>query len=167
MRYIVTVGEARFEVEVSGDQVTLGDKTVTARLEPLGDTPLRVLHVDGTAWSLAMRHDVAGWAVQHGGRTRALEVVDERTHSIRSLTAGAAGAQAVGVVRAPMPGMVLRLEVEEGQRVSRGDGLLVLEAMKMENELRAPGDARVTRVYAVPGMAVEKGAVLVELGPAS
>jgi pyruvate carboxylase subunit B len=167
VKYIVTLGEARFEVEVSGDRVTVGDKTVTARLEPLGDTPLRVLHVDRTVWSLAMRHDAAGWAVQHGGRTRVLEVVDERTHNIRALTAGPAGAQAGGVVRAPMPGMVLRLEVEEGQRVSRGDGLLVLEAMKMENELRAPGDATVTRVYAVPGMAVEKGAPLVELGPAS
>ena len=167
MKYIVTLGEAHFGVEVSGGRVTVDGKTVTARLEPLGGTPLRVLHVDRRVWSLAMRHGEAGWAVQHGGRTRTLEVVDERTHRIRAVTAGPAGGQAAGVVRAPMPGMVLRLEVEEGQRVSRGDGLVVLEAMKMENELRAPGDAMVTRVHAVPGVAVEKGAPLVELGPAS
>ena len=165
MRYVVTVGEERFEVEVSGDRVAVGGKTVVARLEPIAGTPMSVLHLDGTAWSLAMSYAHQRWAVQHRGRIRAVEVVDERTHRIRGLTGGRAGAG--GVVRAPMPGMVLRLEVEVGQRVSRGEALVVLEAMKMENELRAPGDATVTRVHAVPGVAVEKGAPLVELGPAS
>lgn len=167
MKYVVTLGEARFAVEVAGDRVTVEGHTKAARLEPLGGTPLQILRVDGKAWSLAMRRGPAGWVVQQGGRTRTLEVVDERTHRIRALTADPAGAQAGGVVRAPMPGMVLRLEVEEGQRVSRGDGLVVLEAMKMENELRATGEAMVIRVHAIPGVAVEKGAPLVELGPAS
>jgi pyruvate carboxylase subunit B len=167
VKYIVTVGDERFEVEVSGERVTLDGRTVAARLERIDGTAFQVAHVDQVAHRLAMRHGPAGWAVQLRGRTRVVEVVDERTHRLRALTAGPAGAQAGGVVRAPMPGMVLRLEIEEGQRVSRGDGLVVLEAMKMENEIRAPGDATVTRVHAVPGVAVEKGAPLVELGPAS
>ena len=66
-----------------------------------------------------------------------------------------------------MPGMILRLEVEEGQAVTRGVGLVVLEAMKMENEIRAPEDGVVVRIHAEPGRAVEKGAPLVELGPSS
>ena len=167
MRYVVSVGEERFEVEVSGDRVAVGGKTMAARLEPIAGTPLSVLHLDGTVWSLAMRYGHERWAVQHRGRIRAVEVVDEHTHRIRRLTGRRVGGDAGGVVRAPMPGMVLRLEVEVGQRVSRGEALVVLEAMKMENELRAPGDATVTRVHAVPGLAVEKGAPLVELGPAS
>jgi biotin carboxyl carrier protein len=57
--------------------------------------------------------------------------------------------------------------VELGQRVNGGGGLVVLEAMKMENEIQASQDGVVTRIYVEPGSVVEKGAPLVELGPSS
>ena len=66
---------------------------------------------------------------------------------------------------APMPGLVLRVSVAVGDSVSAGQGLVVVEAMKMENELRATTAGVVTAVRAVPGTAVEKGAVLIELAP--
>jgi pyruvate carboxylase subunit B len=59
------------------------------------------------------------------------------------------------------------VEVSEGEPVARGSGLVVLEAMKMENEIRAPVAGIVTRIHAVAGRAVEKGAPLVEVGPSS
>ena len=62
-----------------------------------------------------------------------------------------------------MPGLVVRVNVAEGDEVAAGQGLVVMEAMKMENELRAPAPGRVRRVLATPGTAVEKGAVLVEV----
>ncbi len=65
-----------------------------------------------------------------------------------------------------MPGLVVRVLVAEGQAVAAGQGLLVLEAMKMENELRASGPATVARVGVQPGQAVEKGQVLVEFAGA-
>ena len=61
-----------------------------------------------------------------------------------------------------MPGLVVRVQVEPGQPVSSGAGLVVLEAMKMENELRATTAGTVRRVRVRPGEAVEKGQVLVE-----
>jgi len=64
-----------------------------------------------------------------------------------------------------MPGLVLRLEVEEGQAVRIGTGLLVLEAMKMENEIRAVEVGVVRKILVRAGQAVEKGAVLVEISP--
>jgi biotin carboxyl carrier protein len=64
---------------------------------------------------------------------------------------------------APMPGLVVRVNVTEGDEVAAGQGLVVMEAMKMENELRAPAAGRVSRVHATAGTAVEKGTVLVEL----
>jgi pyruvate carboxylase subunit B len=64
-----------------------------------------------------------------------------------------------------MPGLVVRVSVSVGDTVSAGQGLVVVEAMKMENELRASAAGVVTAVLAVPGHVVEKGAVLVELGP--
>ena len=67
-------------------------------------------------------------------------------------------------VVAPMPGMVLRVEVEEGDRVEEGQGIVIVEAMKMENELRALSAGYVTRIHVREGEAVEKDQILVELG---
>ena len=66
-------------------------------------------------------------------------------------------------VRAPMPGMVLKILVEPGQEINKGDGLVILEAMKMENILKATGPARVKAVKVNERTAVEKGTVLIEL----
>lgn len=66
-------------------------------------------------------------------------------------------------VKAPMPGMVLKILVEPGQKINKGDALLILEAMKMENVLKASHDATVKAIRANEKTAVEKGAVLIEL----
>jgi pyruvate carboxylase subunit B len=62
-----------------------------------------------------------------------------------------------------MPGMIVRLNVKEGDQVRAGQGLVVMEAMKMENELRAAASGTVLRVLVSPGNAVEKGAILLEM----
>ena len=66
-------------------------------------------------------------------------------------------------VRAPMPGLVLKLEVEPGDVVHEGTGLVVLEAMKMENEIFATGEAVVEEIHVEAGVAVSKGQLLVTL----
>lgn len=71
--------------------------------------------------------------------------------------------QKVEPVRAPMPGMILKILVEPGQQINKGDGLLILEAMKMENVLKASGPATVKAIRAEEKTAVEKGAILIEL----
>ena len=65
-------------------------------------------------------------------------------------------------VKAPMPGLILDILVEEGQEVEKGSSLLILEAMKMENVIKAPGDAKVKRVEVNKGEAVDKGQLLIE-----
>ncbi|HET8573301.1 MAG TPA: biotin/lipoyl-containing protein [Edaphocola sp.] len=66
-------------------------------------------------------------------------------------------------IKAPMPGLVLNIMVEEGQALKKGDPVLILEAMKMENVFKAPEDAVVKSIKIKAGQAVEKGAVLIEL----
>lgn len=66
-------------------------------------------------------------------------------------------------VKAPMPGMILKILVEPGQQINKGDGLLILEAMKMENVIKATGSATVKNIKAQERTAVEKGAILIEL----
>jgi pyruvate carboxylase subunit B len=67
------------------------------------------------------------------------------------------------IVAAPMPGLVIRVNVSVGDTVAAGQGLVVMEAMKMENELKATGAGVVARVHVTAGVPVEKGALLVEI----
>ena len=67
------------------------------------------------------------------------------------------------VVKAPMPGLVLRIIAKEGDTVKKGDGILVLEAMKMENVIKADGDGTIKRICVSEKQAVEKNTLLVEL----
>jgi pyruvate carboxylase subunit B len=91
-----------------------------------------------------------------------MEVLDERTRHIRSLTGEGAKATGASQLRAPMPGLVLRIQVQQGQAVVAGQPIVALEAMKMENELRATAAGVVQTIAVEPGQAVERGAVLVE-----
>lgn len=71
--------------------------------------------------------------------------------------------QKVNDIKAPMPGLVLSIEVKEGQEVGPGDPLLVLEAMKMENVIKSSGEGIVKAVLAEVGKPVDKGAILIEM----
>jgi pyruvate carboxylase subunit B len=150
-------------VEVDGDRVSVDGTACVASLRALPATPLRLLTVDGRPRVLSVESlGKDAWALGSAGEQCEVEVVDERTRHIRSLAAAPDRAAAGGQLKAPMPGLVVRLEVEAGQTVAPGGGVLVLEAMKMENELRAPAGGRVKAVLVRPGQAVEKGQVLVE-----
>jgi biotin carboxyl carrier protein len=78
------------------------------------------------------------------------------------VTGAAAAATGPRPVRAPMPGLIVRVEVEPGQEVRAGQPIVIMEAMKMENELRAEAAGLVARVLVAAGQPVEKGAILVE-----
>ncbi|HEX6670313.1 MAG TPA: biotin/lipoyl-containing protein [Gemmatimonadales bacterium] len=164
MRYFVTVAGREIEVEVDGDRVTAGGATLVTSLRAIVGTPSRQLLLDGRPTVLTLRSSGRGrWTVGVGGDRWDVEVVDERTRHIRSLTAGADTARGPTTLRAPMPGLVVRVLVEAGQEVAGGAGVVVLEAMKMENELKVPAAGVVAAVRVRAGEPVEKGQVLVEL----
>ena len=124
---------------------------------------MRQLLLDGRSEGIALESGGAGrWALVRRGERVEVEVLDERARHIRSLTGGSERARGPAVVKAPMPGLVVRVQVEAGQSVISGAGVIVLEAMKMENELRAAAPGVVSTVRVKPGEAVEKGQVLVE-----
>jgi pyruvate carboxylase subunit B len=102
------------------------------------------------------------WDVHVDGRRFAVEVVDERTRSINEMTGGSQAVRGPKPVRAPMPGLIVRIEVAEGDTVGTGQGIVIVEAMKMENELKADGGGVVSRIHVVAGQTVDKGTVLVE-----
>ena len=165
MRYVVDVDGERSTVELAGDTVTIDGETVHARLVDVEGTPVSLLTVGERVYRvIARRGDARGrYSLTVDGRRFAVEALDERTRAIRDLSAAAAAAAGPSPLVAPMPGLVVRVTVQPGDSVQQGQGLVVMEAMKMENELRAPAAGIVKAVHAVPGNAVEKGALLVEL----
>ena len=168
MKYIVTLQGQAIEVAVDGEQVTVAGRTHTASLGLVPGSPVRHLMLDGRAEALAMEAEGGGrWTVTHRGDRWEIEVIDERTRHIRSLTGSGDRTRGPAILKAPMPGLVVRVQVEPGQSVAAGAGVVVLEAMKMENELRAPAAATVRAVRVREGEAVEKGQPLVEFDPAS
>ena len=163
MKYIVSIAGREIEVEVDGDLVTVEGTTRTTSLRAIPGTPTRQLLIDGRPTALTMRSSGRGqWSLEVGGDRWDVEVVDERTRHIRTLTAGADRQHGPVTLRAPMPGLVLRILAEPGQEVAAGTGLVVLEAMKMENELKSPAAGTVGAIRMQSGQAVEKGQVLVE-----
>ncbi len=96
------------------------------------------------------------------GQVTRFDIADERRMRVRQMTAGF-GHEGKQVMVAPMPGKVVKVFVKPGEEVKEGQGLMVVEAMKMENELKAPRAGKVTEVLAKEGTPVENGAPLVIL----
>lgn len=166
MKYHVTVADRSYEIELDGDQVRVDGTRVAASVATIPGTPVRHLVLEGRSVTLAAEPLEPGrWAFVSAGEVVEVEVIDERTRHIRSLVGAGRSQAAGGTVKAPMPGLVVRVLVEPGHTVVAGAGLVVLEAMKMENELKAPRAGVVETVAARPGQAVEKGQVLVTLRP--
>jgi biotin carboxyl carrier protein len=100
--------------------------------------------------------------VKVNGKKYELDVKDKYDELLHNLGLDNIAAKKVNDVKAPMPGMVLNILVEEGQQVKKGDSLLILEAMKMENVLKSPADGTVKKVIATKGTAVEKNQLLIQ-----
>jgi len=163
VKYTVTIRGRPFEVEIRGSEARLDGEVVQATLQAVPGSPLRLLTLAYGIEPYALARYDGGWMVHHAGELWEAQVVDERTRRLQEMTGGGRAGGGHVVVRAPMPGRVVRVEGEVGAQVRQGQGMVVLEAMKMENELTAPIAGRVTAVQAIAGQAVAKGAVLAEV----
>jgi len=163
VKYVVLIDNQTIEVHIDGEKVTVGGEARVATLTAVPGTPLRHLLVDGRPASLVVEALGRGrWALTSAGERWEVEVLDERAVHLRRLTGAGDRRRHAEVLKAPMPGLVVRVQVAPGDRVTADAGLVVLEAMKMENELKASAEGVVKAVRVAAGEAVEKGQVLVE-----
>ncbi|MEO7521075.1 MAG: biotin/lipoyl-containing protein [Gemmatimonas sp.] len=166
MKYVVDVNGTRVVVELDGASATIEGEGYDVALTPSDGTPVRLVRIgDEVHRVLARRGDARGrWLLDVDGTRFETEALDERLRTIRDLTAAAEVRSGPAPLLAPMPGLVVRVSVRPGDVVSAGQGLVVMEAMKMENELCASAAGVVLAVKVEAGVAVNKGALLVELG---
>lgn len=161
MKYFVTVDDHEVTIEIDGGEILADGVPVNAELSSLPGTDRRHLRMDDRSVSLFGRRQLDGWLVELEGRAFLARVEDERARHIRELASAAAPEDVHVEVRAPMPGLIVKVEVEVGQEVEPGSGLIVMEAMKMENELRADSGGIVSEVRVEAGQTVNRGDLLV------
>lgn len=178
MRYLVDVNGARRDVSVVAAVATAEPALADARgsadgreapggamLDPSSGTPARTLRIGDRAIRV-MLHSREGrgrYVLEIEGHRYTVEALDERTRVIQEMAARNAPPSGPAPIVAPMPGLVVRVNVQPGDQVSVGESVIVMEAMKMENELRASAAGTVKTVKASPGTPVEKGTILIEL----
>ena len=160
--------------------VTLDGKTRSVEIERVGEDYVRVvidggeplvverralssgmsLVIDSKSYDAGLVQREAGWDVSVLGVLHPVEVVDPRKKALR--LAGGAGQ---GKLKSSMPGRVVSILVEEGAVVEKGQAVIIVEAMKMENEVKAPVAGTVSNIQVAPGQAVEAGAPLLTITP--
>ncbi|MCA9626570.1 MAG: biotin/lipoyl-binding protein [Myxococcales bacterium] len=124
---------------------------------------LSTVHLDGQVFDLVIDGEMPGEVDAYAnGRRATVRVETERSRAAASVRGAKAGS-ADGTIKSPMPGKVVKVLVTEGQEVAAGSPVVVVEAMKMENELVAEGPGTVKKVFVQPGDAVEGGAKLVTI----
>jgi len=158
MKYIATIDEKEYTVEILGPrQVSVNGQLYDVDFQSVSGQPVFSLLVDGGSYQAAVfPGDDDTLQVLMRGALYVADVEDEREKRLKS--AGGTGAATSGefVLRAPMPGLIVKIPVADSQEVKKGDVLIILESMKMQNELKSPRDGKVARVQVKPGDSVEQ-----------
>ena len=130
-----------------------------------GEGHFHVLH-EGKAYQLeVLEADYAAksFVIRVNGRNHKIQLLDQYDQLVKQMGLSKTASQKVRDIKAPMPGLVLEIAVAAGQEVEKGDKLLILEAMKMENVIKSDGTGVVKSIKIKQGTAVDKGQLLIEM----
>ncbi|MCL4459490.1 MAG: biotin/lipoyl-binding protein [Chloroflexi bacterium] len=168
MKYFAQVDDEEIEIDIGEEkggivQVKVTDRPLIIDLQQVADTSLYSLIVDQLSYEVFVEQQEGEYTVIIGGQLYRVQVQDERAKRLSAVVRKERREEGELALKAPMPGLIVRLDVRSGQRVAKGERLLVLEAMKMENELRSPRDATVRAIYVQKGQKVEHGGLLLSL----
>ena len=164
MKYIASIEDKTYEIEINeGGEITADGKPITIDFQSVADQPVFSLIMNNQSYEASISSSEQGVEVLLLGQLFYVEVEDERQRRLRQSSGG--GSLQVGEyqLKAPMPGLVIAVPVEDGQAVEKGQDLVILESMKMQNELKAPREGVISRVRVKTGDRVDQNQVLVIL----
>jgi len=162
-RTTVKIGDAEFLVQRNDDEILVnGKKVETPEVSLINRFVTAKLPNRIERFSVNRNGDDL-WLTIHG-RVLPLVIETDRERLLKVASQAAEGEGGGATIRAAMPGLVVKIIAQEGQTVKRGEPVLILEAMKMENEVRAPADGTVKEIRIKERDSVEKGAPLIVLG---
>ncbi|HTP01594.1 MAG TPA: biotin/lipoyl-containing protein [Anaerolineales bacterium] len=161
MEYITTIGDKEFSVEIlDRGRISVNGKVMQVDFESISGQPVYSLLIDGKSYEAFVNPDDEQWQVLLLGRQYGVAVEDAREKRLKAAAGGTAQGSGDFQLKAPMPGLVVAVAVQENQEVEKGHVLVVLESMKMQNELRSPRAGKVQRIKVKAGESVEQRQVL-------
>jgi biotin carboxyl carrier protein len=160
--YKLKVNGTDYKVEKNADQLSVNDDLITADIQQLGASAYHIINDlrSYNAEVISFDRETKTAEIKVNGNIYSVVAKDQFDILLDQLGLSTLNAAKVSEIKAPMPGLVLKLFVEEGSEVKKGENLFILEAMKMENIIKSPADVTVKTVKIKPGDKVEKGQVL-------
>ena len=164
MKYIATVEGKEFMVEIIDDKhVNVNGKVYEIDFESVSGQPVYSLLVDSKSHESYVARGDDNWQVLLRGRLYPVTVEDEREKRLRVAAGGGVAESGEFILKAPMPGLVVAIPVSEGQEVKKGQVILILESMKMQNEHKAPRDGTIHKIKVKAGESVEQKQTLLSM----
>lgn len=162
MKYIATVKDKEYTIEIDPDRgILIDDVPIEVDFRRLPSGGVSSLLMNHRSISAVIEEVGDYWDVLIEGELYAVKVQDERAYRLEHMRATTVSMSGDATVFSPMPGIIIAVPVSVGDRVHHGDKVVILESMKMENELRAPCDGIVTHILIAAGASVEKDQPLV------
>jgi biotin carboxyl carrier protein len=163
MKYLTTVNGKQYEIEINQNgRVVVNGQERDVDFQAL-QSPLYSLMVNNASFEALVEFRDEIFNVAMHGNNYEITVADERAQRMAAARGSFAADTGEIQVRSPMPGLIVAIPVKEGQEVAKGDPLIVLESMKMENELKAPRAGTVHKISVAVGERVEQNKVLIGL----
>jgi biotin carboxyl carrier protein len=162
MYQIKVNNKLNFEAKRDKGVLTVNDSPAHSDIRQLGPLSYHVIH-EMTSYTVEVVNlDTAAKTaeIKVNGNTYAVSAKDQFDLLLDQLGMSSKDSSKISEIKAPMPGMVLKVFVNEGDEVKKGDNLFILEAMKMENIIKCPADVTIKTTKIKPGDKVEKGQVL-------
>jgi biotin carboxyl carrier protein len=164
MKYVTTIGAREFIIEISDDgRILLDGRYCEVDFDAICDQPVYSLLLDGRSYEAYVYPVDKEWQVLLHGHLYPARVEDEREKRLRTASEGELKGNAEFNLKAPMPGLVVAVMAEDGQKVNKGDVLVILESMKMQNELKSPREGTVARLRVGVGDSVEQHQTLLSV----
>lgn len=164
MKYVVTIDDREYQIEILGEKrISLNGNVLNVDFQSISGQPIYSLIVDGRSYEAFVSQSHNEWQVMLLGRLYDARVEDERERRLRAASKSSAFDHLEFQLKAPMPGLVVAIPVNEGQTIEKGDVLVILESMKMQNELKSPRAGKVARIRVRPGASVEQKQVLLSV----
>ena len=164
MKYITTVDGKEYLIEVVDEKhIRVGDRLLEVDFESVNGQPVFSVILDGKSYESFISESDEGWQVLMRGRQYQITVEDEREKRLRAAAGGGVAEGGEFNLKAPMPGLVVAIPVSEGQEIKKGQVLIILESMKMQNELKSPKDGIVERIRVKAGESVEQKQALLSV----
>ena len=164
MKYITTIGDQQFTIDINrAGQVTVDDEVIDVDMQQMQDTTMHSVIINGQSYDVRMNEGDGVYVVQLRGQVFEVVVEDEHTRRLAGLKSGPGVVTGEAVIKSPMPGVVVDVLVTLEQTVGRGDIVVILESMKMQNEFKSPRAGKVHTLRVAAGDKVEQNAVLLTI----